>query len=264
MNAVVIISALIVTAVFSLLVVNYVNRKQTRHRLITQKVAAIRRLIAELEEMSATVEPLLESTQIPRAINAEIVFQIERIMKLDDSNAYMEPTLAAAKSLSEDLAVEKRSCKLDRALSSDAQVARCKFQLNEAARLIRRNQLENRIDVLEADTFIKELSWSVLMIDVITYVNQGHISLKENDVLKAYNYYNHAQQALIAPAHPDARRHRYIREVSDLLTNRRKALSEDLMPESKNNPENDASDVMPPEAQEKPSENNEPSNSGGV
>ena len=236
MSAIVIISLLLAITVMSLLVVNFVNRRETRRRLVTQRVAAIRRRIAELEEMSASVEPLLESTQIPRAINDEIVYQIETIVKLEPDNAYMEPTLKAAKGLSEDLALEKRSCQHNRTASSDSQVARCKYQLNEAAKLIRKNQLAARIDALEADTFIKELSWASMMIDVITFVNQGHISMKQGDVLKGYSYYKHAQQALIASPHPDERRHRFIREVSDMLVNRRIALSEDLMPETQNNP----------------------------
>ena len=244
MNVIIIIALLLIIAVMSLLVVSFVNRRQTRQRLITQKTALMRRRIAELEEMAATVEPLLESTQVPKAINDEIIYQIEHIIQLEPTNEYMVPTLKAAKALSEDLALEKRSCQLARALSSDAQMARCRYQLNEAARLIRKNQLQGRIDALEADAFIRELSWAVLMISVITFVNQGHISLKQNDPLKAYSYYKHAQQALIANPHPDERRHRYIREVSDMLDNRRKALSEDLMPESTNNPTIESPDVQ--------------------
>ena len=249
MSTVAIIVLLLTLAVMSLFVVNFVNSRETRRRLVTQKITSLRRRIAELEEMSASLEPLLESTQIPRAINDEIIVLIETIMKLDPSNEYMKPTLEAAKTLSSDLALEKRSCQLMRALSSDAQVARCKFQLNEAARLVRRNQLAGRIDALEADTFIKELSWALMMIEVITYVNQGHVSIKQNDVLKAYGYYKHAQQTLIANPHSDQRRHRLIREVSDMLTNRRKALSEDLMPETANNPSAESPGAQAPTEQ---------------
>lgn len=243
MSAVVIISLLLVLAVMSLVVVNFVNRRETRRRLITQRISFIRHRIAELEELAAAIEPLLESTQIPKLVNDEIIYQIETIIKLDPENAYMQPTLKAAKALSEDLALEKRSCQLMRALSSDAQVARCKFQLNEAARLIRSNQVHGRVDALEADTFIKELEWALVMAEVITYVNQGHVSMKQGDVLKAYGYYKHAQQALIASSHSDERRHRLIREVSDILTNRRKSVSEDLMPETQNNPGEDSAPV---------------------
>lgn len=236
MSAIVVISLLLVLSVMSLVVVNYANRRETRKRLITQRIAAIRRRIAELEEMSASVEPLLESTQIPRAINDEIVHQLETIMKLEPGDTFIQPSLDAAKALSEDLALEKRSCQLNRALSSDAQVARCKYQLNETAKVIRKNQLAGRIDALEGDVFMKDLSWASIMADTITFINQGHIAIKQNDVLKGYSYYKHAQQALIATPHPDERRHRYIREVSDILINRRKSLSEDLMPEIQNNP----------------------------
>lgn len=248
MSTIVIIALLLTLAIMSLVVVNFVNSRETRRRLITHKITSLRRRIAELEEMATSLEPLLESTQIPRAINDDIINQIETIIKLDPSNEYMKPTLEAAKALSEDLALEKRSCQLMRALSSDAQVARCKFQLNEAARLVRRNQLAGRIDALEADTFIKELSWALMMIEVITFINQGHVSIKQNDVLKAYGFYKHAQQTLIANPHSDQRRHRLIREVSDMLANRRKFLSEDLMPETGNNPSVDSPEVQAPVA----------------
>lgn len=236
MDTVFITALLVMLTAFSLLMVNFVNRREIRRKLISQKIALLRRRIAELEEMAACVEPLLESTQIPRAINDEIIHLIESIISLDKDNHFMEATLTAAKALSEDLALEKRSCQLMRCLSSDAQVARCKYQLNEAAKLIRKNQLAGRIDALEGDAFIRELSWSILMIEVITFVNQGHVSIKQNELLKAYGYYKHAQQALMANPHPDERRHKLIREVSDMLGNRRKALSLDLMPEAANNP----------------------------
>ncbi|MDZ7923520.1 MAG: hypothetical protein U5M23_05555 [Marinagarivorans sp.] len=237
MNIVLIISLLLGLAITSLLAVNFVNRQQTRRRLITQRAAQLRRLIAELEEMAATIEPLLESTQVPKVINDEIVHIIEQIIMLEPNNEYMQPALNAAKDLSEDLALEKRSCQLSRALSSDAQMARCKLQLNEAARLIRKIQLQGRLDALEAEAFVRELTWAQLICGVITFVNQGHVSLKQGDAVKAYGFYKNAQQALIATAHPDDRRHRFIREVSDILAGRRKALSIDLMPEADNNPE---------------------------
>ena len=239
MNIVLIISLLLGLAITSLLAVNFVNRQQTRRRLITQRAAQLRRLIAELEEMAATIEPLLESTQVPKVINDEIVHVIEQIIMLEPNNEYMQPTLKAAKDLSEDLSLEKRSCQLTRVLSSDAQMARCKAQLNEAARLIRKIQLQGRLDALEAEAFVRELTWAQLMCGVITFVNQGHVSLKQGDAMKAYSFYKNAQQALIATAHPDDRRHRLIREVSDMLASRRKALSIDLMPEADNNPEPD-------------------------
>jgi hypothetical protein len=252
MNSIAIISLLLSLTVMSLFVVNFVNRRETRRRLITQRIFAMRRRIGELEEMAATLEPLLESTQIPRAINDEIVSQIETIMKLDPSNEFMGPNLIAAKKLSEELALEKRSYQLMRALSSDAQVARCKFQLNEAIRLVRKNQQIGRIDALEADTFIKDLSWAMMMIKVVTYVNQGHVSIKHDEALKAYGYYKHAQQVLISNPHPDQRRHRLIREVSDILAGRRRSLSEDLMPENANNPPEEPTAVPAPETKDQP------------
>ncbi|WP_054114199.1 hypothetical protein [Marinagarivorans algicola] len=241
MNTLVITILLIFLATFSLLTVNFVNRRELRRKLIAQKITLLRRRIAELEEMAACIEPLLESTQIPRAINDEIIHLLETIIQLDNRNTYMETTLDSAKALSEDLSLEKRSCQLMRNLSSDSQVARCKFQLNEAAKLIRKNQQTGRIEALEGDAFILELSWGLMMIEVVTYVNQGHVSLKQNDHLKAYGYYKHAQQVLIASSHPDERRQRLIKEVSDMLGNRRRALSLDLMPESANNPTADTS-----------------------
>lgn len=263
MNTLVITILLIFLATFSLLTVNFVNRRELRRKLISQKITLLRRRIAELEEMAACIEPLLESTQVPRAVNDEIVHLLETIIKLDSSNTYMGATLDSAKALSEDLSLEKRSYQLMRNLASDSQVARCKFQLNEAAKLIRKNQQAGRIDALEGDAFILELSWSLMMIEIVTYVNQGHVSLKQNDHLKAYGYYKHAQQVLIASAHPDERRQRLIKEVSDMLGNRRKALSLDLMPESANNPTADsptptASEPKATASTQKPEPSNNP------
>jgi tetratricopeptide (TPR) repeat protein len=236
LNPVVMISLLLGLTVLALLAVNHVNRRELQQKLIANQAAAIRRRIAELEDLSAAAEPLLESTQIPRVISDEILHQLEALMQLEPDNHYLSTQINSARELSRDLSLEKRVCPLMRALSSDAQVARCKHQLEDIAKVVRRAQLAGRLDPLETDGFMRDLAWAQLMVQVITFVDQGHLCMRQHNPLKAYSYYKHAQQALIASHHPDERRHRLIREVSDLLTNKRRSLSLDLMPEAHNNP----------------------------
>jgi hypothetical protein len=86
------------------------------------------------------------------------------------------------------------------------------------------------------NAFITELAWSHIVIKVFTYIGQGHRAMSKNDILSAHAFYKKAQQILSKSTHTNPDRHTMIKEISEMLANKRKSLSENLMPETHMNP----------------------------
>lgn len=232
--SVVIICGILMIA--SLLVVSFVNRQHTRKRVVTHKIWELRRRINELEEVGAAIEPLVESPIIPKAINDEIIDLINTVTTLDPSIVYLESNLRTAQALSAAYMEQTAPSVLYRVQPSDAAIARAQHYLQEAGRIIRNQQIAGRLDITEMDQFIRELGWAHLMVEVLSHIGQGHKALGRSDVLSAYGYYRNAINKLMTSTVTDERKHRLIREVSEILQNKRKAISLDLMPESNFNP----------------------------
>ena len=226
----------LVLIVFSLVVVSFANRVQTRNRLARQKVQQMRRRIDELDEICTAVEPLLENTFIPKLINDEILDLIQSIKQLDANASYIDLKLEQAQALAQTLDAGQRSQPFHRAQSSDAAIAKHKHYLNDAARVVRRHQSLGRLQNTEMDAYIRELAWAHLMVDVISHVVQGHKAVSRDDPVVAYGYYRRAQNLLMGTQLTDERRHKFIRELADILAGKRLALGTDLMPEVEFNP----------------------------
>jgi hypothetical protein len=220
----------------SLLVVSYVNRQHTRKRVVTHKIWELRRRINELEEVGAAIEPLVESPIIPKTINDEIIELITTAKTLDPSILYLESNLMTAQTLSTAYLEQTSPTILNRVQPSDAAIARAQQYLQEAGRIVRSQQNSGRITITEMDQFIAELGWAHLMVEVLSHITQGHKAISRSDVLSAYGYYRNAINKLMTSAVIDERKHKLIREVSEILQNKRRAISLDLMPESSFNP----------------------------
>lgn len=216
----------------SLTTVSIVNQWQTRNRMIQHKIQQIRWRIAELEEVCMGIEPLLESNSIPGLINEEVLDLIESVNKLDSSPDYLTGSLDNAQQLSHQFSQQKRIHPFSRVLPSDASLARHQYFLEEAARLVRRHHALGRLQSTELEAFIQQLAWARLMIKVVTCIAHGHQAQVKNDFSTAYGYYRNAQNLLIVDMNPDDRRQRLIRELSDIMADRRKVISKDLIPEA--------------------------------
>lgn len=220
----------------SLLIVSFANRIQTRTRFVRQKIRQMRRRLEELEEICAAVEPLLETVLIPKIINEEIIDLIDSIAHLDPSANFVHVKREHANSLADKLSAELRTQPFCRSLTSDAAIARHKYYLTEAARLVRRHNAIGRLDTTELESHLKELSWARLMVEVISHIAQGHKAVNRNDATVAYGFYRKAQNLLMSANNSDDRRHRFIREIGEIFAGKRLAISTDLMPESDSNP----------------------------
>lgn len=232
----------------ALLIVSLINRQQMRARLITQKLSQMRRRVSELEELVAAIEPLVESLSIPRLINQDLIDLIQHMINLKpDSQAYLSSSLTTAQQQANELADEGKPREIYRLQESDAAIARNQYYLNEAAVIIRRLQAKGKIELAEMEVFIQELSWSHLMVNVISHIGQGHKALNRGDVITAYHFYRKSQSLLMESTHPDNRRHRMIKEITDILSNRTKTISIDLMPETLHNPSANAANLVEPD-----------------
>lgn len=230
---------LITIALFSLAVVSYINEREKRQKLLRKKLNEIKRKSGELEELVVELDQLVESRAIPRIINEDIIEMLAAAKDSGEDATFLEASYRAAIARHDVLSDEARDKVYDRLKESDKQIARAQKYLKEAGRIIRKQQGYGKISLEEMNAFIGELAWAHLTTEVITYVGQGHKATNRNDVLSAHAFYRKAQQLLANSAHTNPQRHRMIKELSDIMAGKRKAISTDLMPETQYNPGDD-------------------------
>jgi hypothetical protein len=236
MNSITIIVCFLCLMAFSLIVVSFANGVQTRGRLIHQKKFQLKRRIDELEEICTAIEPLLESVLIPKLINEEVLDLIRSLEQLDPNEPVIDIKRGNALEVADNLSSGVRLQPLYRVQPSDAAIARNKYCLTEASRVVRRHQLIGRLDTTELEAYIDELAWAHLMVEVVSLVSQGHKAVNRNEPMIAYGFYRKAQNSLLAANVRDDRRHRFIKEISEIFSGKRLSISTDLMPESEFNP----------------------------
>lgn len=220
----------------SLTLVSLVNRVQTRNRLINQKVAQLRRRLDELESIGAEIDCVLETMLVPKLINDEVLDIIASIDKLRPEGEWLEARLEQARDIDQKLNSDQRITAFNRIQSSDAAIARRQHALTQAARIVRRHRKLNHINATELESLIAELAWAYLLVDVVSNIAQGHQAVNRGDLTVAFGYYRKGQNLLMKSDIQDPRRHRFIREIEEILAGKRLAISEELMPESDFNP----------------------------
>ena len=114
---------------------------------------------------------------------------------------------------------------------SDAQIAQTQLQLNEAGKILRHLCAIGKISDTELESYLSELGWTYLMVSVASFIGQGYKFSAMHDRFSAQGFYQKAQHLLMESLHPDPRRLKMIKELSELLEGSRSALSRDLLPE---------------------------------
>lgn len=237
MSALTLLIVCSLVAVGAMITVTYANQREKKARLLRQRLKYLRLRTDDLEELVIELGMLVESKAIAQRVNDEIIDLLNDMLKLDPSATYLSASLANAELRMEQLGDESRDTPLDRLRESDVKIARAQHQLNEASKALRRQQQNGKLSMEEYSLFIFQLSWAHLMVSVISYIGQGHRAMNRGDVLSAHAFYKRAQQTLIQSSHSDPRRHRMIKEISEMLQSKRRFLSTDLMPETQYNPE---------------------------
>ena len=227
---------LCVLTLLSLGVVRLVNERERRRSLLKQRMNILRRRAQRLEELTIEVDQLLESRTIARLLNDEILRLVDRMSEFAPDAAYLEALQRSAHARSDTLADEGMPVVLDRLKESDLQIARARKNLSDTTAALRGLQSRNVIGVEELSEFRQQLGWAALMVEALSLIGQGHKAHRRNNIMAAHAFYKKAQQSLMKSAHSDPRRQRMIRELSEILSGKRYALSEDLMPETHLNP----------------------------
>ena len=224
-------------AFLSLFVVSYVNTQQTRRKLINSRFNQLKRHASDLVELGFTIEPLLESPSILKIINEEVIDIINKMRQLSPTSPFIDIGMENALHRSEELQDPGYRIETFRMMESDAGIARAHHALTEAAKIVRHRQASGFLEVAEMDMYVQELTWSYLMVSVITLIGQGHRAVNRGDILRAHAYYKKALEKATQPGYKDERQNQYISEIGEILSNKRKVLSLELMPETLHNPQ---------------------------
>lgn len=229
----------------ALAVVSIVNEKENRRRILQQKLRHMRFQVQDTEELVLEINQLVESRIIAKLLNDEILEMVLAMKQAHPDAGYLNASHQTALARLEEYQDQTRSPQrpfLDRLKNSDAQIARSKRHVEEAGLILRRQQSNGKLSLEEMNPLLAELRWAHLMIDVISYIGQGHKAMRRRDLLSAHAFYKKAQQTLIQSSLPDKRRHEFIKEISEVLNNKRSVISSHLMPETQVNPESDHAD----------------------
>lgn len=228
---------LLLFTLLSLLVVSAINKRETRTRLINQKLAQMKRRALELQELSVALEPLVENNKIPQLINDEAIDVLKAMLKLSPNNNFFALNLENAQQRAADLQNANMRCPINRLMESDAAIARAQYMITEAARIVRKRHAAEFIPAAEMDNLLRELNWANFMVKITANVAQGHRAVNRGDSLRAFAFYRKALEiATEGGGYKDDRQGRLIFEIGEILNNKRMALSPNLMPETQYNP----------------------------
>lgn len=224
--------------VIALLLVGLADRWQRRRRQALLREKRLRLQLLELEEILEQTEETLPSRDIARQINAEILRLLEEMRKLSpNTSAYVDARLTRAEERESAWDREPPTRKVNRQRDSDSQIAHTQACLKRAGEVLRRRHLRGQLSAEELEVYLQELGWSQMMVSVVSLIAQGHKALARKERLASLSFYKKAQSLLVGYGQPDSRRAAMIQQLNEIISGERKALSQDLMPETEHNPE---------------------------
>jgi len=235
-----IITVSLIAVGIALFTVSYVNSLQTRKRLISQRLSQLKLKVSEMEELASSLETLLGTSQIEKVVLQDVLDTLKGMQQLSPENITLDLSIENVLQRLDELSSPNYQATLYRVLESDAQIARARFQLSEAGRIVRKRQAAGFIELPQMNGMIEDLAWAHLMVFVVTLTAQGHKAFSRGDILRAYSFYKKAQEGAMEANLGDTRRHKVIKELSEIQANKRKALSIELMPETEFNPKSDS------------------------
>lgn len=236
-DAILIIVCLIIIFI-SLIWVSAINARQTRARLIAQKLEELKRKTHDLEEISIALESLTGHTQIAMEITKEEKETLEHMIQLDPKNSSFQLQLNSAAERLNTLSNNITTHSLNRQFSNDAAIAKAQYCLNEAARIIQRRTASDLIETERQKKFTNDMIWARMMISITSLVGQGYKASDTGNHNKAAAYYKKAMDIAQKTTTYDEKKPELIHELEELIQNKRANLSPHLMPESQTMPEN--------------------------
>lgn len=223
---------LIVLALVALFIVSAINRKQELEQARRMQQRKLKIRVDAIVDVVNCLEQTIPNHMIAKYINDESISLLQQILSLETgSQTHIEHSIRHAMNRSEELASAKRYASASYQKDSDAQITHTQVQLGEAATMLRHICAQGKISDTELEVFTSELSWAFLMVSVASFIAQGLKFSSLQDRFTAQNYYQKAQNLLLESLHPDSRRTRMIKELSEIIEGSRTKMSRDLLPE---------------------------------
>lgn len=222
---------LIVLALVALVVVSAINRKQEQAQARRMQQRKLKLQADTIVDIVNCLEQTIPNHLIAKYIFDESILLLQQILTLETgSKTHIENSIRHALARSEELANAKTSSNASYQKDSDAQITHTQVQLSEAAAILRHLCAQGKLSDIELEAFVGELSWAFLMVSVASFIAQGYKFSALQERFSAQGYYQKAQNLLMESLHPDPRRVRMIKELSELIEGSRKTMSRDLMP----------------------------------
>ena len=227
-----ILIVLIVLALIALFIVSAINRKQEQEQARRAQQRKLKLRLDTIVDVVNCLDQTIPNRMITKHINDEALTLLQQILQLETgSTTHIENSIRHALIRSEELASGKSYTTASYQKDSDAQITRTQEQLSETAIMLRHICAQGRISDAELGVYTSELSWAFLMVSVASFIAQGLKLTSLNDRFSAHNYYQKAQNLLMESLHPDPRRMRMIKELSEIIEGSRTSMSRDLLPD---------------------------------
>ena len=223
---------LIVLALAALCIVSVINRKHEQQQARRMQQRKLKLQADAIVDLVNCLEQTIPNRMIAKYINDESIGLLEQILRLETgSTTHIENSIRHAQMRSDELASAKNYASASYQKDSDAQITHTQEQLSEAALRLRHVCAQGKFSDTELEVFTSELSWGFLMVSVASFIAQGLKLSSLQDRFSAKNYYQKAQNLLMESMHPDPRRMRMIKELSEIIEGSRTTMSRDLLPE---------------------------------
>jgi len=228
----VVLIVLVTLALIALVIVSAINRKQEQEQARRMAQRKLKIQVEAIVDVVNCLEQTVPNLLIAKYINDETIGLLQQILALETgSKSHIESSIRHAMVRSEDLASGKGYANATYQKDSDAQITQAQVQLSEAVKILRHICAQGRLTDTELEAFTSELSWAFLMVSVASFIAQGYKFAALEDRFSAQGYFQKAQGLLMESLHPDPRRVRIIRELSEIVEGSRKTISRDLLPE---------------------------------
>ena len=222
---------LVVLALVALFVVSAINRKQELENARRAKQRKLRIQVEAIVDVVNCLEQTVPNQMIAKHINDETIGLLQQILVLETGpKNHIESSIRHAMLRSEDLASAKTYANASYQKDSDALITQTQVQLSEAVKILRHICAQGKITDVELEAYTSELSWAFLMVSVASFIAQGYKFSALEDRFSAQGYYQKAQGLLMESMHPNPKRVRMIKELSEIIEGARKTMSSDLLP----------------------------------
>jgi hypothetical protein len=228
----VVLIVLVTFALTALFIVSAINRKQEIEQARRMQQRKLKLQVDAIVDVVNCLEQTVPNHMIAKHINDESIGLLQQVLTLETgSSTHIENSIRNAIHRSEDLANAKNFSSASYQKDSDAQITQTQVHLGEAASLLRTIAAQGKITDAELNVYTSELSWAFLMVSVASFIAQGRKFSALEDRFSAQGYYQKAQTLLMESLHPDPRRVRMIKELSEIIDGSRKVVSRELLPE---------------------------------